>query len=185
MIQPLRLEIPDQIITERLLLRCPRIGDGATMIGAVRASLPELRVWLPWATDDYDVQSAEDWCRRVAARFLTRDEAPYLILDRHTGRHMGGISCFAKGWSVPKFEIGFWLATSDMGRGLMTEAVNAVTRMAFDAFQARRVEIRTDATNHRSRKVAERAGYLLEGILKNECRTNIQLCDTCIYAITR
>jgi RimJ/RimL family protein N-acetyltransferase len=186
MIQPLRLEIPAELITERLLLRCPRLGDGITMIDAVQASLPELRQWLPWATDDYNVHSAEDWCRRVAARFLTREEAPYLMFDRQTGRHVGGISCFAKGWSVPKFEIGYWLATADTGRGLMTEAVKAVTTMAFDLYQGRRIEIHCETQNHRSRKVAERAGYMLEGILRNECRTrNDQLSDTCIYAVVR
>jgi RimJ/RimL family protein N-acetyltransferase len=185
MIQPLRLEIPAEITTERLILRCPRISDGATMIEAVRASLAELQRWLPWATDDYDVQSAEDWCRRAAAKFLTREEAPYLMFDRNTDRHVGGISCFAQGWSVPKFEIGYWLAPADSGRGLMTEAVVAVTRMAFESFQARRIEIRCDVENHRSRRVAERAGYQLEGTLRNECRTNDQLRNTCVYAVVK
>jgi len=46
-----------------------------------------------------------------------------------------------------------------------------------------RVEIRCDAMNQRSRALAERAGFSLEGILKNECR-NPQggLRDTCVYA---
>jgi ribosomal-protein-serine acetyltransferase len=182
MIQPLRLEIPEQIITERLQLRCPRVGDGATMIDAVRASLPELKRWLAWATDDYDVNSAEDWCRRVAAKFLLREEAPYLLLDRTTSHYLGGISCFSQGWSVPKFEIGYWLATPAVGHGYMTEAVKAVTTMAFDSLRARRIRINCDVENHRSRKVAERAGYQLEGILRNECRTNDELRDTCVYA---
>ena len=185
MINPLRLEIPSELVTERLLLRVARLGDGPTIIDAVRNSLPELKPWLPWASDQYSVLDAEDWCRRSAARFLTGEEAPYLMFHRETGKHMGNVGCFAKDWRVPKFEIGYWLATADVGHGYMTEAVISVTNMAFESFTARRIVIHADAENHRSRRVAERAGYLLEGIAKNECRTNDQLRDTCIYALAR
>lgn len=170
MIQPLRLEIPSEIITDRLLLRSPRVGDSSIIFDTVRNSLPELKTWMPWANDDYDLPSAEDWCRRSASRFILREEAGYLIFPRETTRHIGTISAFNKNWDVPRFEIGYWLATSEVGHGHMTEAVRAVTQMAFDDFKARRIEIRVDAKNNRSRRVAERAGYLLEGIQINAVR---------------
>jgi ribosomal-protein-serine acetyltransferase len=67
----------------------------------------------------------------------------------------------------------------------MTEAVRAVTKMTFNDFKARRIEIRVDAKNHRSRRVAERAGYLLEGIQINALREkDDQLHDMCMYAST-
>jgi RimJ/RimL family protein N-acetyltransferase len=185
MIQPLRLEIPTEIITERLLLRSPRMGDGAVIIDAVRSSLAELKVWMPWATDEYSVHDAEDWCRRHAAKFILGEDASYLIFHRGTSRHMGNVSSFSKDWHVPKFEIGYWLSTGEVGRGYMTEAVIAVTKMTLGAIGARRIEIHTDARNDRSRRVAERAGYVLEGTLKNLCRDNSgQLNDECLYAVT-
>jgi len=186
MIQPLRLEIPSEITTERLLLRVPRIGDGALIIDSVLTSLPKLKPWLPWATDQYTVDDAEDWCRRSASKFLVRKEAGYLILNRQTGQHMGNISSFSKDWRVPKFEIGYWLATREVGQGCMTEALEAVTQMTFEHFGARRIEIYTDAENHRSRRVAERAGYLLEGVLKHFSSNSAgQMCSDCMYAKTK
>jgi RimJ/RimL family protein N-acetyltransferase len=186
MIQPLRLEIPNQIATDRLLLRGPQQGDGMVIFPAIQQSFAELKLWMPWATNEYAVADAEDWCLRAAARFLTRDEAAYLIFNRDDSSHIGTVSVFTKGWDIPKFEIGYWLASRATGHCFMTEAVNAVTEMTFISLQARRIEIRTDMRNTRSRRVAERVGYQLEGILKNNCRDNAgELNDDCVYAATR
>jgi RimJ/RimL family protein N-acetyltransferase len=186
MIQPIRLDIPSEITSERLLLRVPRPGDGVVLIDAVRDSLPELKPWMPWAKDDYSVADAEDWCRRAAAKRILGEDANYFILHRQTGRFMGNITSFSKDWRVPKFEIGYWLSTREVGHGYMTEALRAVTQMTFDVFGARRIEVHTDSTNHRSRRVAERAGYELEGILKNNNRDPAdRVYDNCMYARIR
>ena len=71
-------------------------------------------------------------------------------------------------WSIPKFEIGYWCRAGFQGCGYVTEAVQAVTEAAFRILKANRVEIRCDARNLRSRRVAERAGYHLDARLKND-----------------
>jgi RimJ/RimL family protein N-acetyltransferase len=86
-------------------------------------------------------------------------------------------------WKVPKFEIGYWLRTPYCGKGLMTEAVNAVTAFAMQTLQAARVEVRCDAKNDRSRRVAERAGFQLEGILRNDERDHRgETRSTCVFS---
>jgi RimJ/RimL family protein N-acetyltransferase len=55
---------------------------------------------------------------------------------------------------------------------------------AFEILKANRVEIRCDQRNVRSRKVAERLGYRLEGILRNfQVSPDRQLENTCVYAM--
>ena len=49
----------------------------------------------------------------------------------------------------------------------MGEAVQLLTRMAFDTLAANRVEIRMDVRNERSRHIPERLGYVWEGTLRN------------------
>ena len=80
---------------------------------------------------------------------------------------MGGSRLLRIDWEVPKFEIGYWLRTRFAGQGYMTEAVGCITDFAFDRLGARRVEIRCDSLNRRSARVAERAGFCLEGELRN------------------
>ena len=73
-------------------------------------------------------------------------------------------------WSVPSFEIGYWLRSSTVGKGYITEAVEALTQAAFQHLHAERIIIRCDSRNVRSARVAERAGYTLEATLRRDAR---------------
>jgi RimJ/RimL family protein N-acetyltransferase len=87
---------------------------------------------------------------------------------------------------VPRFEIGYWCRPSMQGRGLVTEAVQTLTRFAFDALRARRVEVRMSSANTKSRAVAERCGFTLEGVLRQDALdVNGQPRDTVVYARVR
>ena len=78
--------------------------------------------------------------------------------------------------------IGYWCASNKVGHGYITEAVLALTEFAWSLGFVR-VEIRCDAKNLRSRAVAERAGFALEGVLKNVSRTpQGVLQDICVFA---
>ncbi len=165
---PILLDIPAELSSNRLLLRVPRAGDGAVVYPNVRESLEELKPWMPWATDDYSLEGAEEWVRKSAAEFLARQAVQYLIFCRDDARHLGNIGTFAIQWKVPSCELGYWLRTTETGSGYMTEAVGMVTRMMFEVLNMRRVQIRADENNHRSRAVAVRAGFQLEGILRSQ-----------------
>jgi RimJ/RimL family protein N-acetyltransferase len=85
---------------------------------------------------------------------------------------------------VPSFEIGYWCRTRFEGRGYITEAVRAISRFAFNELGARRLEIRCDARNERSARVAQRAGYQLEGRFHNHrIDSSGQLQDSLIFAL--
>ena len=64
--------------------------------------------------------------------------------------------------------------------------MRALSRLAFDVLDARRVEIRTDEHNERSWKVAERAGFTLEAILRFDSVTPLgEPRSTRVYARVR
>lgn len=66
----------------------------------------------------------------------------------------------------------------------MTEAVQGITAFAFEELKARRVEIRCDPQNVKSRAIPERLGFVLEGILRNDLLSvdGKELRDTCVFA---
>jgi RimJ/RimL family protein N-acetyltransferase len=167
---PLLIDVPERIETARLVLRCPRRGDGAVVNAAVVASHRELDPWLPWATTLPTLAESEMHCRRQQARFILREDLVMLIFARDAvggeGELLGGSGLHRIDWALRSFEIGYWRKTGCEGRGIITEAVTALARMAFDDLSARRVEIRMDDDNERSWKVAERAGFTLEALLR-------------------
>jgi RimJ/RimL family protein N-acetyltransferase len=64
-------------------------------------------------------------------------------------------------------ELGYLVAPAARGRGIAGRAVTLLTRWAFDELGLERLELRIDPENVRSARVAERAGYRLEGVLRN------------------
>jgi ribosomal-protein-serine acetyltransferase len=187
---PLLIEMPMQVETERWLVRCPRPGDGAALNAAVVESIDELRAWMPWAQQTPTVAESEAYCRRQHAKYLLRDDLAMLIFERAAtgaaGRLVGATGFNHIDWPLRSFQIGYWRRTGEQGRGLVTEAVRALADMAFRCLAARRVELRTDARNRASQRVAERAGFTLEGVLRSQALdVHGEPRDTHVYATVR
>ncbi len=183
--KPILRDFPDQLETERLIIRVPRPGDGAPGNAAIRESAAELQAWMPWANPLPAPEDTEEVYRQMAAQWLTRESLPFILLRKDDGLFVGGSGLMCRDWTVPFFEIGYWVRTSLQGQGYVTEAVQAQTQFALDVLGARRIEIRMDTRNDRSKAVAERAGYTFEGRLRHFMRAaDGTLADMLIYAVT-
>jgi RimJ/RimL family protein N-acetyltransferase len=181
--EPLLIDLPEHIETERLILRPPRVSEGAAINAAIRESLAELAPWMPWAKEAPTVEETEANVRKAIAHTLTRADIRIHLHLKSDGTFIGGSGFHRIDWSVPKVEIGYWVRTSFAGRGYVTEAVVAMTRFAIDVLKVARVEIRCAEKNLPSRRVAERAGFQLEGTLRHHARECGQLRDTAVYSI--
>jgi RimJ/RimL family protein N-acetyltransferase len=190
MTQPILVDVPERLQTPRLVLRSPRPGDGAALNAAVLDSLDALRPWMPWAQTAPTLEASEAVAREAHGKFLLRSDLVF-SLWLHDGqgvetRLVGGSGLHRIDWSVPRFEIGYWCRSGHTGQGLVTEAVLALNRLAFDQLQAQRVEIRMDERNTASWRVAERAGFTLEALLRNDARTvDGAVRNTRVYARVR
>jgi RimJ/RimL family protein N-acetyltransferase len=181
--RPILLDIPDSFETERLVIRACRPGDGPAACAAILESLDALRPWVPWASEERTVESTEMFERQAHVRFMAREEFGMNMFRRTDGLFVGGIGLHRIDWTVPRFEIGYWIRTSLQGQGYATEAVRGLTDFTFRVLGAQRIEIRCDARNTRSAAVAERAGYTLEARLRHNSR-NVDglLHDTLVFA---
>lgn len=186
MFDPVLIELPASIDTERLLMRPPRAGDGSLLFPAVNESLPELQRFLSpaaWMTREQTPESAEVYCRKVQANFIARKDLSFFLFDKATGQLVGEAALNRIEWATPKAEIGYWCRTSQTRQGLVREAVEALSDYAFHHLRAVRIELITVEDNGRSCRVAERCGFKLEGILRHERRApGGELRNTCIYA---
>jgi len=180
---PLLIELPVPISTPRLVLREPRVGDGAEVNAAVLETFDVLTQWMPWARTRPTSEESEEYIRRGVTEWILRTELKILGFDRASGALAVCSGMHRIDWDVPSFEIGYWVRASFAGRGYVTETVHALTRYLFTALGARRVEIRCDPLNTRSVAVIERLGFTREGCLRSECRTHDgRVRDTLVYA---
>jgi len=183
---PILLDFPTQFETERLLIRAPKPGDGAAINEAICESELSLKPWMPFANPVPTLEQSEQNTREAWVKFLSREDLRMSIYDRVTGRFVGSSGLHHIDWQVRRFEIGFWLRDSESGKGYMTEAVVGIAQFASEQLGAQRLEIQCDSRNARSRRVAERCGFHLEGTLRNN-RIDVKgdLEHTCIYAQVR
>ncbi|MGG4146634.1 GNAT family N-acetyltransferase [Paenibacillus algorifonticola] len=180
---PILISFPESFETERLLIRAPQWGDGVFSNEAIGESLEQLKPWMPFAQTMPTAEQSEAYVRKARLNFLERTDLPLHLFDKQTGEFVGSSGLHRFDWDVRRFEIGYWLRTSRLGQGLMTEAVNGITAFAIQELNASRIEIHCNEMNHASARVAERAGFTLEGILRKSAREQTgELANTCVYA---
>lgn len=173
MTDPVLLDLPTTLQTERLLLRPPQAGDGPALHEAVLESLPDLRRFLaavPWIAAEPTPENAELRCRNAQADFVARRDLPFMVFERSTGALVGGVGLHRTVWATPKTEVGYWCRSSRTGQGLVREAVTAISAYAFTQLHAVRLELVTDEENTASCRIAEACGFTLEGTLRHERR---------------
>lgn len=183
---PLRMGIAETLETERLVLRAPQWDDGPALNEAIRDSLEDLRPWMPWAQQAPALEASQENVRRARLRFLAGEDLRLHMVLKDTGAFVGSSGLHRPDWDARHFEIGYWVRSGYGGRGLVTEAVAAIEAYAAAHLAAERLEIRCDARNLRSRRVADRRGFVLEGRLRHERRDVVgDLTDTLVYAKVR
>jgi ribosomal-protein-serine acetyltransferase len=146
-----------------LVLHATTVGDAPEVYAAVDDARDRLREWLPWvdATDSLDVQ-------REFLETIEASNAAGSGLDvtlRQDGELAGlmGLRIDARHASA---EVGYWVATEYVGRGLVTRSVAALVGLAFGPLGLHRVQLNASTGNGRSRAVAERLGMRHEGTLR-------------------
>lgn len=167
---PILLDLPNEFETERLLVRVPRQGDGAAIYEAVTASYAEFAPWLSWPERATTPERAEAEMREAAGNFMLRKYLVFLLFSKGSGRLVGGLTVHHLDWHVPSGELGYWLRTSETGKGYMVEAARAMTDYCFRYLFMERIEIWCDTRNQASARVARRVGYTLEARTKNSWR---------------
>jgi len=152
------MEPPEMVEAGRVVLKRwePQWADEAT--AAVRESLAELKAFLPWAKDDYDTGAARAFIETSLDKWAGGTEFNYAIFTT-IGDLVGAIGLMTR-MGPGVVEIGYWTRTPQAGRGYMTAAVDALTRVALTLPGVERAAIRHDAANVASAAVATKAGFM-------------------------
>jgi RimJ/RimL family protein N-acetyltransferase len=179
----LLLDFPELFESDRLTIRSPRVGDGIEINAAVRETFDDLKPWMPWAQQMPTLEESESFVRRAQCDFLAREELTLFLFLKGTNTMVGSSGLHRINWNIPKFEIGYWCRKRFQGQGYITESTEAIAQFAFDTLGAKRVEIRCDSKNVRSRRIPDRLGFRLEGTLRNDSLSpSGELRDTLVFA---
>ena len=161
----LQAEVPMPIKTPRLMLRPPQAGDGQAVFEAKTESLEQLKQWMPWAHNEFSAEVDEAMCQTKHDAFLKRDDLMMFAFD-HAGNFIGSTGIHPQNWDNGCFEIGYWVRTSEAGKGYATEITTALCHYAFKQLNAKRVQISHNAGNLASKAVIKKVGFPFEGVAR-------------------
>jgi RimJ/RimL family protein N-acetyltransferase len=147
--------LSDGIVT----LRSWEPADAPAIVECVDGDA-EMAGWLDRLPQPYTLADAEFWLG-------TAGEEKYAITDAESGRILGSIGLrWKEEEAAGTVEVGYWLRRDAQRNGYMTRALVLVTRHAL-ASGADRVYLRADPENVASCRVAEKAGFTREGVLRS------------------
>lgn len=162
---PILIDIPMPITTPRLLIRNVLSGDEAAMHALKQDSWDDLVKWMPWTKSGLGtVEDSEKIIRTNAAKYILREDMMMTAFLRETGQMVSMCGLHRFDWAFRRFEIGYLVHSHFHNQGIATELANALTRFAFGALAARRVEVMAATANAASRKVIEKLGFQLESL---------------------
>ena len=140
---------------------------------------PLLSVWNPISRGE---EGADAW---LAKRAVWDDHMSWAIIDAHD-EPIAGVSVWLFDWTNASASIGYWTAPAHRGRGIATAATRVAMATAFQRTPIERLTLFHAIENPGSCRVAERAGFLLEGSLRRSWRYHDgQLHDEHLHAALR
>jgi len=122
-----------------------------------------LAEWMPWAVGA-TIDSTRAYIRSSRHGFADNGGFSSVIVER--GAIVGSIGCAEVSRQNRACEIGYWIGSAAERRGTVTLAVRALLDHAFGAWELNRATIQAGVGNLRSRAVAERLGFTLEGVTR-------------------
>ena len=154
------MNAPELLHSARLSLHKPSEDDASILFGSyVRDErVTRYLMWRPHRT----IADSEGIIQHFLHGWSTGSEFCWFLFTRSDHELIGSIAARVKQHRV---ELGYVLARSFWGRGLMLEAISVVVQWAFTQPALFRVGALCDTENHASARVLEKAGFEREGIL--------------------
>ena len=136
--------------------------------------------WLNWEHLN-TLEEAQKFIGRGMSRY-TEDSLPWVGIWQDK-QLVGGVLFFPIDKRTRSSEIGYWLGQGATRRGLVTRAARAMLEYAFGELKLNRVALLAASENTASRRVAERLGFRLEGVLRQAGLRRGELVDLTAYAM--
>jgi len=126
----------------------------------------EIRRWTRVPTL-YGIVAARAWVDESRSLVSAGISAPFAIVASDDDRLLGSISLMRFTWEHARGEVGYLLGSEARGRGHATRAVQLVCAWGFAALGLERIELLAATGNRPSHRVAERAGFTREAVLRS------------------
>ncbi|HEX8247794.1 MAG TPA: GNAT family protein [Pyrinomonadaceae bacterium] len=170
-------------IDENLKLVLPQRHHAEEMAAAVRENFDHLKLWVPWATDDYSVDAAREFIGKNLKRLA--ESGCFALNLVQDGKIVGSVGFHSLDSNNKSAHLGYWLVKEAQGEGLVTRGCRVLIDYLFDELKLNRIQINCNVKNVKSRAIPERLGFQLEGIHRQVEFFDSRFGDWAIYAMLK
>lgn len=150
------------------------------LVDSNRAHLGE---WLPWVEKTLSPADSLAFIRNTQERYLKGETEIFLL--RQAGKAVGTAGFHDLNSEKVHTQIGYWLAESAQGQGLMQAAVQLLVAHFFEHYQRDCIEIHCNSLNRRSQNVALRLGFSHQKTMMAETRGSTDITMFEVFMLTR
>ncbi|PID66651.1 MAG: RimJ/RimL family protein N-acetyltransferase [Gammaproteobacteria bacterium] len=140
-----------------------------------------LQQWLPWAKHANDIDFFLTFINKSLHDYADGKSLTCAII--YQDNIVGNISFNRILSALKKVEIGYWLRQDYRGKGIVTQSVSALIDYAFNRLDMQVVQISAAVDNLPSRRVCERLGFTLQGIIPHAENINGRVLDHAVYTL--
>ncbi len=170
-------------INEDVTSRVLRPEDASELFDVVDSNREFLGEWLPWLDYNTEVTHSEEFIKTTLESFENSKSFIHGIF--YQGKMVGNGGFHTLKWSQNKTSIGYWLAEGFNGKGIITSYCKTIIDYAFTELDINRIEILACSENRPSCAVAERLGFKLEGIKRQNQKLHGKFFDHNQYSMLK
>jgi RimJ/RimL family protein N-acetyltransferase len=155
-------QVPYSLTDGVVELRRPGLADVPAVTAACQD--PEIPRWTNIPSPFHE-EHARSWIERQG---FEGDDVSFLVLEAGGERLLGAVGLNEIDLGNRVSAVGYWCAADARGRGVIPRAVGLLSTWALgDDGGFRRLEIHVHTDNPASQRVAEKCGYLREGVMRS------------------
>lgn len=169
----------NRVIDDELRISVFEPAEAAELSRLVDENRAYLKKWLPWLDKNH---KEEDSLNFIGSSLQAIEKKEMMVWGVKSRNNLVGVISFnVINWSTGTVQIGYWLAESETGKGLISKCVCAIEELAFDEMGIEKVEIRCAEENWPSRRIPENLGYKHEGIIRRAENLYGRFVDHAVY----
>jgi ribosomal-protein-serine acetyltransferase len=130
-----------------------------------------------------EVGTWQDWLTELDKGWENDQQYFFQVVEVSTNQVVGGVFLNQVVRSHQMANLGYWVRTSQIGKGIATEAAKQAARYGFERLSFQRIEIVVEVGNLPSLRVAEKTGAVREGRLRNRLRLHNSPCDAYLHSL--
>lgn len=131
----------------------------------------------------YGITSARAWIAESRALVSEGISAPFAIVAAADDELLGSISLMRFTWEHARGEVGYLLGREARGHGHATRALRLISAWGFATLGLQRIDLYAATGNAASQRVAERAGFTREAVLRSYHRQLGEPLDMAAYGL--